>query len=51
MVTLGEGGMITTSDPQLYERMLALRSLCCRAYDSKGKYLSFDEQHEPMGKR
>jgi perosamine synthetase len=51
MVTLGEGGMITTSDPQLHQRMLALRSLCCRSYDPKGKYLSFDEQREPMGKR
>ncbi|MGA3237636.1 MAG: DegT/DnrJ/EryC1/StrS family aminotransferase [Bryobacteraceae bacterium] len=51
MVTLGEGGMITTSHPALFERMLGLRSLCCRSYDPKGKYLAFDEQREPMGKR
>jgi perosamine synthetase len=51
MVTLGEGGMVTTSHPALFERMLGLRSLSCRAYDPKGKYLAFDEQREPMGKR
>jgi perosamine synthetase len=51
MVTLGEGGMVTTSDPSLFERMLGLRSLCCRSYDPKGKYLAFDETREPMEKR
>ncbi len=49
MVTLGEGGMVTTSDPVLFRRMLGLRSLCCRSYDPKGKYLAFDEAREPMG--
>src|SRR5262249_6991835 len=33
MTTLGEGGLCTTSDPQLYERMLSYRSLCCLTYD------------------
>jgi dTDP-4-amino-4,6-dideoxygalactose transaminase len=51
MVTLGEGGMITTSDKALYERMLSHRSLCCRTYDPKGKYLPLDESLHPMGKR
>jgi perosamine synthetase len=51
MVTLGEGGMITTSDRALYERMLSYRSLCCRTYDPKGKYLPIDESVQPMGKR
>jgi perosamine synthetase len=51
MVTLGEGGMITTSNPTLFQRMLGLRSLYCRSYDPKGKYLAFDEAEEPMGKR
>jgi len=51
MTTLGEGGMITTSDAQLHERMLSYRSLCCRTYDPKGKYLPIDESVEPMGKR
>jgi dTDP-4-amino-4,6-dideoxygalactose transaminase len=51
MVTLGEGGMITTSNKMFYERMLSYRSLCCRTYDPKGKYLAIDETVNPMGKR
>ena len=51
MVTLGEGGMITTSRKDLYERMLSYRSLCCLTYDPKGKYLPIDESRHPMGKR
>ena len=51
MVTLGEGGMITTSRKDLYERMLSFRSLCCLTYDPKGKYLPIDETKQPMGKR
>lgn len=51
MVTLGEGGMITTSDRALFESMLSHRSLCCRTYDPKGKYLPIDEKAHPMGKR
>ncbi len=51
MVTLGEGGMITTSSRGLYERMLSHRSLCCRTYDPKGKYLPLDESVHPMGKK
>jgi len=51
MVTLGEGGMVTTSSKALYERMLSHRSLCCRTYDPKGKYLPIDETAQPMGKR
>lgn len=51
MVTLGEGGMITTSSTPLYERMLSHRSLCCRTYDPKGKYLPIDEASQPMGKK
>jgi perosamine synthetase len=51
MVTLGEGGMITTSSKRLFENMLSHRSLCCRTYDPKGKYLAIDEAVHPMGKR
>ena len=51
MVTLGEGGLLTTNDKSLYERMLSYRSLCCRTYDPKGKYLPLDETLHPMGKR
>ncbi|HWT67248.1 MAG TPA: DegT/DnrJ/EryC1/StrS family aminotransferase [Terracidiphilus sp.] len=51
MVTLGEGGMITTNNHALYERMLSYRSLCCRSYDPKGKYLAMDDAARPMGKQ
>ena len=51
MVTLGEGGLLTTNDKPLYERMLSHRSLCCLTYDPKGKYLPLDESIHPMGKR
>ncbi|MDQ6740278.1 MAG: DegT/DnrJ/EryC1/StrS family aminotransferase [Actinomycetota bacterium] len=51
MTTLGEGGMITTSDPKLEERMFSLRSLCARAYGPRRKYLSLDDSARPMGKR
>jgi perosamine synthetase len=43
--------MITTSNKEFYERMLSYRSLCCRTYDPKGKYLAIDETAHPMGKR
>jgi perosamine synthetase len=48
MTTLGEGGMVTTTDRRLYERALSYRSLCCRSHDSKGKYLPLEA---PMGKQ
>jgi perosamine synthetase len=51
MVTLGEGGMVTANDRDLFERMLSYRSLCCRTYDPKGKYLPIDEATRPMGKQ
>jgi perosamine synthetase len=51
IVTLGEGGMLTTNRRDLYERMLSFRSLCCLTYDPKGKYLPLDESKHPMGKR
>jgi perosamine synthetase len=51
MVTLGEGGMVTTNSRAHYERMLSYRSLCCRSYDPKGKYLAIDAAARPMGKQ
>jgi dTDP-4-amino-4,6-dideoxygalactose transaminase len=51
MVTLGEGGMVTTSDKSLFEKMLSYRSLCCMSYDPKGKYIALDEAVRPMGKQ
>lgn len=50
MTTLGEGGMVTTNNQQLFERLLSYRSLCCRSYDPKGKYLPVDEKKHPMNK-
>lgn len=51
MSTLGEGGMVTTSDSELFEKLLSYRSLCCRVYGKSNKYLSLDEEKNPMGKR
>ena len=50
MSTLGEGGMVTTDSPALYDRLLSYRSLCCRIYGESDKYLSIDEERFPMGK-
>ena len=50
MTTLGEGGMVTTNNQELFERLLSYRSLCCRSYDPKGKYLPIDENKYPMNK-
>ncbi|TFG63182.1 MAG: DegT/DnrJ/EryC1/StrS family aminotransferase [Spirochaetales bacterium] len=50
MCTLGEGGMFTTSDRTLFEKVLSYRSLCCRIYGPSDKYLSIDESVHPMEK-
>ncbi|MCX7029693.1 MAG: DegT/DnrJ/EryC1/StrS family aminotransferase [Spirochaetes bacterium] len=50
MGTLGEGGMVTTDDRALFERVLSYRSLCCRTYGGSDKYLPIDEAKHPMGK-
>jgi perosamine synthetase len=50
MTTLGEGGMVTTDDKALFEKLLSFRSLCCRSYDPKGKYLPVDEKKYPMNR-
>lgn len=51
MSTLGEGGMVTTSNKEFYEKVLSYRSLCCRTYGKSDKYLSVDESVHPMGKK
>lgn len=51
MSTLGEGGMITTNDPDLFERIALYRSHCTRVYGKSTKYCSLDEAKTPMGKR
>lgn len=50
MSTLGEGGMVTTSSKEFFDRMLSYRSLCARVYGESDKYLSVDETRFPMGK-
>ena len=49
--TLGEGGMVTTSNREYYERVLSYRSLCCRTYGGSDKYLAIDESKYPMNKK
>ena len=50
MCTLGEGGMVTMSKRELFEKVISYRSLCCRIYGPSDKYLSVDEEKYPMGK-
>jgi len=49
--TLGEGGMVITDDPDLFERIALYRSHCARVYGKSTKYCQLDESRQPMGKR
>src|SRR5258706_7925529 len=49
--TLGEGGMVVTDDPAIFERVALYRSHCTRVYGRSTKYCSIDESRFPMGKR
>ncbi len=49
--TLGEGGMVVTNDPELFERVSLYRSHCTRVYGASMKYCRIDESRFPMGKR
>ena len=49
--TLGEGGIILTDDPELFERIALYRSHCARVYGKSTKYCQIDEARFPMGKR
>jgi dTDP-4-amino-4,6-dideoxygalactose transaminase len=51
MSTLGEGGMVVTNDPTVFERVALYRSHCTRVYGRSTKYCSLDETRFPMGKR
>jgi dTDP-4-amino-4,6-dideoxygalactose transaminase len=51
MSTLGEGGMVVTNAPALFERVALYRSHCTRVYGRSTKYCSLDEARFPMGKR
>ncbi len=50
MSTLGEGGMIVTDDPDLYERIALYRSHCTRVHGPSTKYCQLDETRFPVGK-
>jgi perosamine synthetase len=51
MSTLGEGGMVVTNRPEIYERFSLYRSHCTRVYGKSTKYCQLDESKRPMGKR
>jgi dTDP-4-amino-4,6-dideoxygalactose transaminase len=51
IATLGEGGMIVTNDPDLFERIALYRSHCTRVHGKSTKYCSLDEAKFPVGKR
>ncbi|MEW6201016.1 MAG: DegT/DnrJ/EryC1/StrS family aminotransferase [bacterium] len=51
MSTLGEGGMVVTDDPEIFERIALYRSHCTRVYGHSTKYCRLDETKFPMGKR
>jgi len=49
--TLGEGGMVVTNDPKIFERVALYRSHCTRVYGRSTKYCTLDEQKFPMENR
>ena len=51
MSTLGEGGVITTNDPALFERIALYRSHCTRVHGASTKYCSLDAERFPIGDR
>ena len=51
MSTLGEGGIVVTNDPDLFEKIALYRSHCTRVYGKSTKYCQLDEARYPMGKR
>jgi dTDP-4-amino-4,6-dideoxygalactose transaminase len=50
MSTLGEGGMVVTDDPEIFERIALYRSHCTRVHGKSTKYCSLDETRFPVGK-
>jgi dTDP-4-amino-4,6-dideoxygalactose transaminase len=51
MSTLGEGGMVVTHDPAIFERVALYRSHCTRVFGASTKYCSLDQTKVSMGKR
>jgi perosamine synthetase len=44
MSTLGEGGMVTTNSPELYERVRGYKSHCARVIGKSSKYLTLSDK-------
>jgi perosamine synthetase len=51
MSTLGEGGMVTTNDDTLAQRVMLYRSHCCRVWGGSLKYPAIDETKVPRDGR
>ncbi|NOY60178.1 MAG: DegT/DnrJ/EryC1/StrS family aminotransferase [Calditrichaeota bacterium] len=51
MSTLGEGGIVLTDDPELFERIALYRSHCTRVHGNSTKYCKLDENKFPVGKK
>jgi dTDP-4-amino-4,6-dideoxygalactose transaminase len=51
MSTLGEGGMVVTNDPDVYEHIALYRSHCTRVHGGSSKYCALDPERFPMDKR
>ncbi|MBS1597540.1 MAG: DegT/DnrJ/EryC1/StrS family aminotransferase [Bacteroidetes bacterium] len=49
--TLGEGGMITTNDANIFETTSLYRSQCTRVHGKSTKYCKLDEEKFPIGKK
>ena len=49
--TLGEGGMVVTDDPELFERVSLYRSHCTRVHGGNTKYCALDPEKFPMDRR
>ncbi len=51
MSTLGEGGMVVTDDPDIFERIALYRSHCTRVHGQSTKYCRLDDTKFPVGKK
>lgn len=49
--TLGEGGIVTTNDPEIFEKISLYRSHCTRVHGNSTKYCKLDEEKFPVGKK
>ena len=49
--TLGEGGMVVTDDPEIFERVALYRSHCTRVHGGNTKYCALDPDKFPMDRK